>query len=615
MLSCLSRANSFSRHFEITIDGKKYEAFQGETIQNVCSRNHIQVPRACHSYYYKGDECGLCKVLVNGTSLQNACKTLVYKGLDVKTRSPEVIKNFPEAMKKFKEFDDFKLIGSDIMPHVTATLNNMEQCMANPDKPSNLIDDTAIGLKIDPHKCTKCNKCVPICPSKSLVLAPYIQAFGNNGLVHAFCNNCGKCAEVCDSKAITYTNHVTELGDVLAIKDMKKVAIIDLSVCINLERMLKLPRGSLTVTKLGTALLKGGFDLVFDAAIGSDIAILEEAQILANHVMDRVPLVSAWCLSSYQTILTHMPEAQKILSSVISPPLISGFLTKSAPKTLSVSFTNCIAHKVELAHYNGSHLQYNNMALSVEELANFLEQKKIDLKTIQDKPHQAAASRAGILSSTAEGWTDAIIEVFTRKHLNMTEVKKDIEIFSNLAKIIKIEIKPGTTMRFGIAYGLQGLQQLLSRPYPDLLYICVAECEGGCLNGICGSKGDKLLKENILKDHAHKSPFKSPLDNPLIQRLYKLDFAKPEDVFLWIHNGPFVPPKSLFAQPNQQNQQNQPNQQQKPQQQPPKQPVQQQPQPQRQQPAQQPRNPMSQQQIPRSSKLIMPNSQPTKLIR
>lgn len=553
MLSSVSKFTSFSRYFEITIDGKKLEAIQGETIMMAAARNHIQIPRACGSYFYQGNECGLCKVLVDGKSLKNACSTLVYKGLDVKTKAPEVVKAFPEAMKKFRENDDLKLLPKELQPHIKASLDNMEQCMVNPDKAPTLVDDTAIGIRIDPHKCTKCNKCVPVCPSNSLVLSPYVQAFGNNGLAHAFCNSCGKCAEVCDSKSITFTNHVTELGTLLEMKDYKKVAIIDHSVCINLERLLKLPRGSMTIGKLSTALLKNGFDYVFDSAIASDIALVEEAQELANHVVDRIPLVSAFCPSMIQTVQHYMPEAKKILSTVISPPLIAGLLSKTDSKRLSISFTNCVAHKVELAHYNGQPQQYNNMALSVEELADFCQRKKIDFKQIPELKAASMSSQSGILSTTAEGWTEALIEIFSTKHVKLTEIKKDYEILSNLAKIIKLEIKPGVSMRFGIAYSKAGLEQLLTKQYNDLLYVCVASCEGGCLNGVCGSKGDRLLKENMLKDHAHRSPYRQPLENPLIKKVYEAEFANPETTHMLMHNGEYVAPKSLFEPPKQQN--------------------------------------------------------------
>ena len=90
MLKSVSRFSSF---FNVTVNGKQYEAVAGETIEHLCKRNHEYIPKFCHNPIFKCDHCNLCKVLVDGKQVKNACDTFVYEKLILKQCHLKLQKN------------------------------------------------------------------------------------------------------------------------------------------------------------------------------------------------------------------------------------------------------------------------------------------------------------------------------------------------------------------------------------------------------------------------------------------------------------------------------------------------------------------------------------------
>ena len=532
MLQSVSR---FSRFFQVTVNGKSYEAVQGETVQQLCARNHIQIPRACNSFYFKGNDCNLCKVLVNGKHVQNACSTLVYKGLDIKTKSPEVTKEFNKSLDEFKKSKTFKDTPKEMQNAANLFLENMKFCVENPGKCPELKDISLPWMTVDPEKCTKCGKCIGLCPSDSLVLDPYIQANGNNGLIHSFCNTCGKCIDVCEAKAITITPSIDVLEVSLTDKKITKAAIIDPALCINLEKKLKLPKGYLSMPRLAYALMQVGFDVVSNGGVGNDLALMEEALTLTEHIQAQAPMVSSFCPAAVQTVMTRMPAADKILSSVISPSLITGLLSKSKPNVLTASFVLCAAKKAEIEHYRGTNLAYSDIVLTIDELIKVLEKHKVNMQNMPRLPDNDKYSKMAVKCMTAKGWCECVIDILTSQFFQLKDVKKTVEVVSSNVEVTQIEVRPGNTLRFAVATGLTGLKELLSKQYPDLLYIVLTECNGGCLNGICGSKGDQKEKEEILKLMENSTKITYPMDNPGIKEIYSKVFNKPGESKKYIH--------------------------------------------------------------------------------
>ena len=78
---------------KITIDGKKIEAAEGQTILQVANANGIYIPSLCwHVRTGKAGRCRVCVVEVEGVQgLKESCALEVRNGMVVNTRTDAVI--------------------------------------------------------------------------------------------------------------------------------------------------------------------------------------------------------------------------------------------------------------------------------------------------------------------------------------------------------------------------------------------------------------------------------------------------------------------------------------------------------------------------------------------
>ncbi len=178
----------------LTIDGQQIQTEEGQTILEVARKAGIAVPTLCyHPAVEPYGACRMCTVEVirrGWSSLQTACTYPAWDGLEVKTRSPEVLKARQALMGLF-----------------------LSRC---PDVP--LIQDLAAeyGVTEPPfptdtpeEKCILCGLCVRTC--HELVKADVLN-FSQRGIERQVgppfleetrqCIGCGACTIVCPTGAI-----------------------------------------------------------------------------------------------------------------------------------------------------------------------------------------------------------------------------------------------------------------------------------------------------------------------------------------------------------------------------------------------------------------------------
>ena len=87
----------------LAIDGKAFEARQGETVLEVARREGIDIPSLCHiSGTAPWAGCRLCLVEVEGVDkLQAACTTWVADGMTVRTNTPRVLARRESYLKMY----------------------------------------------------------------------------------------------------------------------------------------------------------------------------------------------------------------------------------------------------------------------------------------------------------------------------------------------------------------------------------------------------------------------------------------------------------------------------------------------------------------------------------
>jgi len=77
---------------KIKINNREIDAFEGEKLVEVASRNGIEIPTLCYATGYKHQSSCMVCVVKNRTSNQMipGCSTLVTEGMDIETESEEV---------------------------------------------------------------------------------------------------------------------------------------------------------------------------------------------------------------------------------------------------------------------------------------------------------------------------------------------------------------------------------------------------------------------------------------------------------------------------------------------------------------------------------------------
>lgn len=217
----------------IVIEGKEFEAFDGETILEVARRNNIQIPTICFlSGCSPTIACKMCMVEVNGKRVYS-CNAKVKDGMNVVVHNEELQKDRNEIMTTYCvnhplecgvcdksgecELQDFTLY----------TKVDMQQFgLQEADKKSFSFAQSFY----DPALCIMCERCVTTCKDnigeanlkagKANLFTPdnYKDSMGKDpysvwskrqkGLIEFIgkneCKDCGECISVCPVGAMTY---------------------------------------------------------------------------------------------------------------------------------------------------------------------------------------------------------------------------------------------------------------------------------------------------------------------------------------------------------------------------------------------------------------------------
>ena len=84
---------------KMVINGKQYDAKEGQTILDICRENGIEIPTLCFlKNICENSSCRMCMVEVNG-KLVTACSTNVYDGMVIETDSPRVLESRKMSLK------------------------------------------------------------------------------------------------------------------------------------------------------------------------------------------------------------------------------------------------------------------------------------------------------------------------------------------------------------------------------------------------------------------------------------------------------------------------------------------------------------------------------------
>jgi bidirectional [NiFe] hydrogenase diaphorase subunit len=201
----------------LIIDEQEVSARRGQTILEVAKENGIEIPTLCHMEGLTDvGACRLCLVEIKGSNkLLPACVATVYEGMEVSTNS-ERLKNHRRTILEllFAERNhicavcvangrcDLQALAQEQgLTHVRLPYRN----------PALTVDASHERFTVDHNRCILCTRCVRVCAEIEGAHVWDVMGRGINSIVitdlhedwgASSCTKCGKCVQVCPTGAL-----------------------------------------------------------------------------------------------------------------------------------------------------------------------------------------------------------------------------------------------------------------------------------------------------------------------------------------------------------------------------------------------------------------------------
>ena len=406
------------------------------------------------------------------------------------------------------------------------------------DKRVNISNDNP-SIVFDGSKCDECGICKNICKNN-------VGVYGYGNEEHP-CINCGSCTIMCPKKCLSERDETAKLREYLhSGKTVVMQTAPAVRVALGEEFGYKI--GSNVEGKMVSALRKIGADYVFDTTFGADLTIMEEAHELVERIKSGVkgPMMTSCCPSWIKFVEMFYPEYIDNLSSCKSPIAMEGSMIKNyfskinnidKEDIVSIAITPCTSKKMEILKFNDI-----DLVITTRELAKYLKEENIDIKTLNDSTFNALMSKgsgSGVIFGSSGGVTEATIrEVY--HILNKRRPKgrllnfKEVRGLDNV-KETSITIN-GVTLKIAVINGTGDARKVLDKiKAGDVYYdfIEVMACEGGCIAG--GGQPRNVMATPALKNKRAKGLYKSDkrmkirnaFDNPDIVDIYDNFLGEP----------------------------------------------------------------------------------------
>jgi NADH-quinone oxidoreductase subunit G/NADP-reducing hydrogenase subunit HndD len=547
----------------IEVNNTTIQAKKGETILQALIRNGIKVPTLCNmNDFSPTGACRMCVVEVEGKDrLVPSCAYPVEEWMKIKTHSPRVIK----ARKTVLELllanhpDDCLYCdknGRCELQHLSEELHIKERRFPSK-KHKYRLDQSSTSIVRDPAKCILCGRCVRVCEEIQGVSAIDFTGRGNQtviettlgkGLNLSSCVHCGQCVLVCPTGALHEREHLDEINHALHDPETRKIVQFDPSITVSLAENFGLKPGKDLQGTLVGILRKIGFETVFDASFGADLASMETTSEFIGRMENGgpFPLITSSCPSWVKYAEQFYPGILPNLSTVKSPQQIVGALIKSylsdiegisLEKIYSVSVQPCTAkkfegHREEMLQKGISDI---DTVLTTRELLKLIKINGMDPHSIEEEMADqllSTRSSAGKLSGVSGGTTESFIR---NLHYQLTNKELDDLKISNLRNI-KGTYRATFTIgqkeiKVAIVSGLQNAANILEEGDDGLDFIEIMACPGGCIAGGGQPSGqdEKAIKNRQKSIYAldEKEMIRAPYKNPAIIDIYEKFLEKP----------------------------------------------------------------------------------------
>jgi bidirectional [NiFe] hydrogenase diaphorase subunit len=201
----------------LIIDEQEVSASRGQTILEVAREHGIEIPTLCQLEGLSNvGACRLCLVEIKGSNkLLPACVAQVYEGMEVTTQSARLQKHRRMILEML--FAERNHICSVCVSNGHCELQSMAQAQGlthvrlayrNPDLP---VDASHERFTVDHNRCILCTRCVRVCAEVEGAHVWDVAGRGINSMVitdlheewgESTCTRCGKCVQVCPTGAL-----------------------------------------------------------------------------------------------------------------------------------------------------------------------------------------------------------------------------------------------------------------------------------------------------------------------------------------------------------------------------------------------------------------------------
>jgi len=551
----------------IEANGRALPAQEGETILATLRRAGVHVPTLCHiEGLPPSGACRMCVVEVEGApGLVPSCSFPVRDGMKVRTDTPAVV----QARRTIVELllanhpDDclYCVRGGNCDLQRLARTHGVRARRFRGPRTRHDRDVSGPAIQREADKCILCGKCVRVCEEVQGVSAIDFVGRGSRavvgtafdrGLNVSSCINCGQCILVCPTGALHERSSVEAVR--LALADPRRFVVVQHApaVSVSIAEEFGLAPGADIDGQMVAALRRLGFRRVFDTSFAADLTIMEEGSELARRITTGgvLPMMTSCSPGWIKFVETFYPEMVPNLSTCKSPQQMMGAIVKTyfaeragidPASIVSVSIMPCTAKKFEAGRpeMGRDGVPDVDHVLTTRELAELFRITGVDPARVEP---EAADTPFGERSSAGKlfGATGGVMEAAVRSlHYLLTgkelaELRIDELRGAKGCKELHVhvgDLAVGAVVVSSLGEARKLLDSVRAGERPDIQFIEVMTCPGGCINGggqpIGASREAVLARMQALYRVDREAPLRVSHRNAWVQRLYDEYLGEP----------------------------------------------------------------------------------------